>query len=308
MKPATIVILGGEDDEHAAAMLSHLRRQGADVELLDSRWFPTQLALTLSPRPGDGELRLPSGRTLRLDEIQSVYWRNYHGVAPPPLAQADAAFLAFNDARSLLESLLLTLPARWVNGWEAYQMHQTKPVQLARVAALGVMVPATLWTNEGQALRAFAAQHANAIFKPVQGGDETRRLTTAHLTDANLANLALAPITVQAELPGTNIRVFVAGQRVLACEVRTAALDYRQDPQAELFVHDLPSSIEQQARQIAAALSLLWTGIDYRLTPDGQYVFLEANPSPMFLGFEAQTGLPLTDALARLLLGKSGEK
>ena len=38
------------------------------------------------------------------------------------------------------------------------------------------------------------------------------------------------------------------------------------------------------------------------LTADGQYVFLEANPSPMFLGFEAQTGLPLTAALADLLL------
>ena len=43
-------------------------------------------------------------------------------------------------------------------------------------------------------------------------------------------------------------------------------------------------------------------GIDLRLTPEGRYVFLEANPSPMFLGFEARAGLPLTDALVALLL------
>jgi glutathione synthase/RimK-type ligase-like ATP-grasp enzyme len=59
----------------------------------------------------------------------------------------------------------------------------------------------------------------------------------------------------------------------------------------------------KQCRQIAEALELLWTGIDFRLTPEGHYVFLEANPSPMFLGFEQATGLPLSESLAALLLG-----
>jgi len=31
-------------------------------------------------------------------------------------------------------------------------------------------------------------------------------------------------------------------------------------------------------------------------------VFLEANPSPMFLGFEERTGLPLTESLTELLV------
>ena len=52
---------------------------------------------------------------------------------------------------------------------------------------------------------------------------------------------------------------------------------------------------------MARALDLLWTGIDLRRTPEGRYVFLEANPSPMFLGFESRSGLPLTAALADLL-------
>ena len=48
--------------------------------------------------------------------------------------------------------------------------------------------------------------------------------------------------------------------------------------------------------------TLLWAGIDFRRTPAGLYVFLEANPSPMFLGFEHRTGLPLTESLAAVLL------
>ena len=300
--PDTIVILGGAEDEHVAAMHEHLRGRGADVELVDSRSFPTELSLSLTPSPGEGAIGLPAGRVLPVAQIKSLYWRNYFGVAPPPLEDPDQAYIAYNDARSLFEAFLMALPARMVNGWTAYHAHQTKPQPLAAIAAQGVRVPATLWTNDAVRLREFAARHPRAIFKPVQGGDETRRLTAAHLTDENLENLRLSPITVQEEIVGTNIRVFVAGQRVLACEVRTPELDYRQDAEAELIVHQLPSAMQQQAIAIARTLSMLWTGIDYRLTPAGEYVFLEANPSPMFLGFEAQTGLPLTASLARLLL------
>ena len=35
--------------------------------------------------------------------------------------------------------------------------------------------------------------------------------------------------------------------------------------------------------------------------PAARY-FLEANPSPMFLGFESRCGLPITEALVELLL------
>src|SRR5688500_11034976 len=76
MTPATILILGGEDDDHAVAMLHYLHERNHDAELLDSRWFPARMTLTLSPG-GIGAMRLPSGRSLQFDEIKSVYWRSY---------------------------------------------------------------------------------------------------------------------------------------------------------------------------------------------------------------------------------------
>jgi len=175
---------------------------------------------------------------------------------------------------------------------------------LAIVAALGVPVPETLLANNPQAVVAFGRRHPRSIFKPVQGGAHARPLTEAHLSESNLANLAYAPVTLQEEVPGTNIRVFVAGDRVLACEVRTPALDFRDDPNPRILVHTLAPDVAAMCRRIAGALDLVWTGIDLRLTPEGRYVFLEANPSPMFLGFEQQTGLPLTESLAALLLSE----
>ncbi len=47
---------------------------------------------------------------------------------------------------------------------------------------------------------------------------------------------------------------------------------------------------------------LEWTAIDWRLTPQGEYVFLEANPSPMFIQFERRTSFPITQKLVNLLI------
>ncbi len=304
MTSKTILILGSLDDEHAAYVYERLQQAGHDVAVLDSRWFPSEMTLAFDPGTGEGAIGLPDGRDLSLADVSAVYWRNYFGVGGLELPDFEQAYIAENDSRGLFESLLIHLPARWVNGWQAFQLHQTKPVQLARVAALGARIPKTLLTNDPQMLVQFAQQHGPCIVKPVQGGDETRRLAPEHLTLENLDNLRYAPITIQTEAPGTNIRVFVAGDEVLACEVRTPQLDYREDLQAELLVHPLPADVRALSLHIARALELRWTGIDFRLTPSGEYVFLEANPSPMFLGFQEATGLPLGDALVRLLTGE----
>lgn len=297
----TILILGGTDDDHAAYMLQHLRDRGKDVELLDSRWFPADLAVSFEPERGAGTLRLPEGRRLDLAQVSAIYWRCYNGVRAAPLPDGEQVQIAFNDARGLFESLLIHLPVRWVNGWRAFQLHQTKPVQLAMVSTLGVPVPRTVLTNDPEAVRAFAGTCPRTIFKPVQGGAHTRHLTPAHLTDDNLRNLTYAPVTLQEEVPGTNIRAFVAGERVLACDVQTGALDFRDDPDPRIVPHELPDEVAGWCVRVARKLDLLWTGIDLRRTPEGRYVFLEANPSPMFMGFESRCGLPLTEALTGLL-------
>lgn len=300
-----VLILGGDDDEHAVHMLHHLRERGADAALLDSRAFPCSRTLSFDPRSGAGAIGLADGREIAFEAVAAVYWRSYNGVGTPDLPDPEQGFIAYNDARSLFESVLLRLPARWVNGWNAFQLHQTKPAQLAIVADLGLPVPASLVTNDPERLAAFARAHPRAIFKPVQGGAHARRLTPAHLEPDHLKTLAVAPVTVQEEIAGTNVRVFVAGERVLACEIATDHLDYRDDEAATIVPHALPDRIGTACLAVAAALDLVWTGIDFRLAPDGRYVFLEANPSPMFLGFEERAGLPLTASLAELLLEKS---
>lgn len=297
-----ILILSDENDAHARHVLSFLRKRGADAHLLDSKRFPGDLRMSLDPASWRGSIVLDGATQVPFDTISAVYWRGYSGVGGPPLPNAEQRYIASNDSRSLFESFLINLPTHWVNGWDGYQLHQTKPVALQRAAAIGVRVPQTLLTNDPQQLREFVVRHQQVIFKPVQGGAHTRRLSAEHLTAEHFDRLSLAPITLQEEIVGTNIRVFVAGTAVHACELKSEYLDFRDDSDPEIRTHTLTAAMQDLCQRIAVALHLRWTGIDFRLTDSGDYVFLEANPSPMFLGFERATGLPLTESLADLLM------
>ena len=74
------LILGHASDAHAQHMLARLRERGHAAYLIETHHFPSQIQISLSPADGVGSLRLADGTVLALDEIGSVYWRNFCGV------------------------------------------------------------------------------------------------------------------------------------------------------------------------------------------------------------------------------------
>jgi glutathione synthase/RimK-type ligase-like ATP-grasp enzyme len=298
-----ILILGNSRDAHALAVEKALAEAGVIADYFDTSLFPTQLRISWKPVNQTGYLVLPQGRNLKITDIHSVYWRNFAGVGVPVLQDVYQQQIAIDDSTSALRSLLQTIPARWVNSWEAYQFHKEKPLQLSKVKQIGVTIPQTLISNDAQEISSFVRSLDKAIFKPVYGGAHAKLVTADHLEPRRLSLAAsIAPVTIQEYIPGTNIRSYVIGQSVYAAEIRTQQLDFREDAQAQLIPVDLPAAVEQQCLEIARALKLEWTAIDWRCRPSGEYVFLEANPSPMFLHFERQTGFPITRKLVELLM------
>jgi len=298
-----ILILGSAEDAHATHLKHALEERGVEVEYWDTQAFPTQMKLSWQPDTGSGCLCWPEGKTIPLLEIHSIFWRSFTGVWIPLLPDAKQHQVAYNDAMSVVRSLLQYCPAHCVNTWQAYQFHQEKPLQLAKAKELGVLIPATLVSNDPKQVCEFAQTYQPSIFKPVYGGAYTQWVTAHHL-QAERLNLALrmAPVTIQEYIPGTNIRVYVVNGYIYAAEIRSSSLDFRVDPSAQLIPLQLPHAIEQQCLTIAQAFFLEWTAIDWRVKPTGEYVFLEANPSPMFLHFEQQTGFPITQKLVELLI------
>jgi glutathione synthase/RimK-type ligase-like ATP-grasp enzyme len=298
-----ILILGDASDAHAVHLKQALEQAGVWVDYLNIRQFPTQLRLSWQPQTHQGCFRLSNGKQLAFDEIKSIFWRSLFSIQIPTLEDPHQHQIAINDSMSTVRSLLQACPARWVNSWQAYQFHKEKPLQLSTASQLGVTIPGTLITNDPQEAIAFCQSYPKTIFKPVYGGAHTQPITAAHLEPQRLKQaLSLAPVTLQEYISGTNIRTYVIGEAIYSAEIRTSALDFREDSQAELIPITVPEAIQHQCLAITRAFHLEWTAIDWRRNTAGDYVFLEANPSPMFIHFERQTGFPITQKLVDLLM------
>ena len=293
-----ILILGSPVDEHALAVFKHLKSKGALVEFIDSVEFPEHLGLSLRMPENQYEIHLQNGKSISQKDITSIYWRNYNGININ-----SENYIAKNDTRSLFESFLRSKDMHWVNGYEGFYKHQNKPFAMQLVSKiLAVKVPKTLFSNDPQQIRQFVSEVGDCIFKPVQGGAHTKKISAEHLNEKNLASLRESPVCIQERIAGTNVRIFVAGAWVGACTIDTDEVDFRDDQQPNIKELKINAQQKQMAKDICDALDLRWSGIDFRMQDNGDLYYLEANPSPMFMGFEKLSGLPLMEALTNLLM------
>ncbi len=297
-----VLILGSDEDIHARHLKNALIQKGVAVNYLNTRLFPSQLQISFYPDNYAGYLQFSNGKELAFHDIKSVFWRTFYGVGVADLKDSYQQTVAVNDAMSLLRSFMQSCSAKWVNSWQAYEFHKEKPLQLSKAKQIGLTIPATIITNQPNKINEFVSHYKKVIFKPVYGGSHTQFITDTHLEPKRMSlALSLCPITLQEYIPGTNIRTYVIGDFVCSAEIRSDSLDFREDGKAELVPLEIPEFIQQQSLAVTKAFMLEWTAIDWRLKPNGEYVFLEANFSPMFLHFERMTGFPIAEKLIHIL-------
>ncbi|GAA0855159.1 ATP-grasp domain-containing protein [Aliiglaciecola litoralis] len=303
------IVLGHHKDQHAIYMMEEMKRKGHEVHLLETHDFPRKVQLAFSPSNGDGSIVLKDGTRLNLNDIQSVYWRNFCGVSDESTREnfTTQDDIAARDSMACIRTWFeLNNNTLWANSWKAFQHHQEKPLQLWKVKQLGVLIPNTLVGNDIEQIKSAYQNVEKSIFKPVFGGAQTEILTDEHLESSRVSQaLSKAPITVQEYIEGTNIRTYVIGNKVISAELRSDCADFREDQDMEIITLDTPHHIQEQSRQIAKELHLNWTAIDWRRDKHGNYYFLEANPSPMFLGFQHRSGIPISEYLIDMMTQNS---
>jgi len=193
-----------------------------------------------------------------------------------------------------------------VNPPEHGSVVQLKLFQLAAARELGLPIPRTIITNNSDRVREFHAQVGDVVFKPSMGGGICRHLDDDALS--NLDTLKASPVTFQERVQGEAIRIVIIGGDVVSCvRIPSDHLDYRADPnytEGNQIYHplELDVDIADKCWQLMQACGLLFSGIDLILTPDGSFVFLEANSSPIYLDIEQKTEVAITDALANYLV------
>jgi glutathione synthase/RimK-type ligase-like ATP-grasp enzyme len=312
-----IVITAREDDAHALRVAPMLAgRHGEEVVIFDTSTIPSTTAL--AGRYGNGNdagdltFILAGGRRLNLKDVKAFWWRRPQPlIIDPMLTDVTASNFAYQESISALYGFLECCDATWVNNIQNDTAAEYKPFQLKVAAEHGFRIPDTLITNSPDELMAFYQSHQGAVVYKAfnQRGLIWRPTRLLRQEDfAVLDNLRFAPVIFQAVVPGTrDIRITAIGERLFATEFdieRLDDVDYRtRMSQIACRPHSLPPEMEVRIHAFMESLALEYGGIDFRLTPDGEYVFFEINTAGEFLFIEDRTGQPISEAMAAHLAG-----
>jgi glutathione synthase/RimK-type ligase-like ATP-grasp enzyme len=184
------------------------------------------------------------------------------------------------------------------------ESNASKPYQAQLIARTGFLVPDTLVTNVPDEVREFRAQHGRIVYKSLSAVRSIVREFDDE-DERRLERIRALPTQFQAYVPGRDVRVHTVGGRVFATAVDCEATDYRYAARdgmpVEMSTYRPPDDVAERCVRLSAALGLLLAGIDLRLRPDGRWVCFEVNPMPAFSYFESLTGLPISEAVVRLL-------
>jgi glutathione synthase/RimK-type ligase-like ATP-grasp enzyme len=230
----------------------------------------------------------------------------------------DARKVAEREARLGFGGLLAALPCRWLSPPGNAAEAEYKPLQLRIAAESGLSVPRTLITNDPDAAKCFADDTGRLVYKPfypVRGTVEGRTAAVytsivdpQHLPHPDIATTAHL---FQEWIPKVHeVRLIAVGQRIFAAEIHTDSerghVDWRSDYESHTYrVCDPPADVAAGVRRLLDRLGLPYGAFDFVVTPQGQWVFLEVNPSGQYGFIEVATGLPITAAIADYLEGET---
>jgi hypothetical protein len=318
-----ILIVSAGDDPAALAVERRLRARGVNVMLFDSGRFPSQARITVSYRDGVPRYALRvDGQALRFDEITSVWFRRpNHCVADASIVDPEVRTIVEKDCGEFLSAVWDSMSCLMLPGSpSAMKIAQRKPTHMARAKALGFDIAPTVFTNDPQEfLDLYREQEGRLIHKITaylalkeRMGTEFSRLTcgVTRRDVMHAESVSLAPIVFQAYVPKRlELRVTVVGERVFTAEIHSqdsnrTHFDWRRYDLGSTphHAHELPRDVADRCVQLVAQFGLAYGTIDLILTPDGRYVFLELNSAGEYGWIEQVTGLPISDAIADLLM------
>lgn len=311
----TVLVLASEQDPSADVMVKRLRDLTVPVLRLDTAWFPRDVSIDASLKGGRWVGRLDAyHRRVDLEEIRSVWYRSPRAFRfPEALTDAEAGH-AFVEAKYGFGGVIASLPALWINHPFRIASAAYKPHQLTVASSSGLSTPDTIVTNVPDSARA-VVEGGPTVAKlfggvPVDEGGATKLGFTRRLDLVDVADMEGVRHTAhlfQSWVPKNyEARVLVTGGELTAVGIHAHSdagrEDWRRDYDSLTYdTVDVPEDVVHGVRVLMYRLGLVYGALDFIVTPDGEWVFLEVNPSGQFGWLEAAAGVDVTGRLASLL-------
>jgi glutathione synthase/RimK-type ligase-like ATP-grasp enzyme len=338
------LVIGTQEDPHLGRVIKHLDEMEVEHLTLDpSSLRMVGVSLFLNGDKTSGEIRLKTGRRVRIAEVSSI-WSNIE------VAWQNISLRRFSAERKDLGSMIserewfwfftnlfyLTKSKLWINPPSADWQANSKLYQLHTASRLGLNIPDSLVTNDSRALNHFGSAYDAIALKTLDHGIRyfmpdgylalTRKLKRRELNRQMKRFVSYAPSFFQEYVEKlTELRVYVVKDRVYASEILSQESDdmkedWRRYPQKKVgreYVLDttrwrchatsLPPTLEGKLVELVKQLGLYFAGLDLIKRTDGKFFFLEANPLPAFAWIEDITHQPISLAIAEALASSEAQ-
>lgn len=318
-----LMITKSDDNESVSFVKRSIEEMGGSAYRFNTDLFPTEVSLVARYTGGAERLTIASEQgELDLRDVTAVWHRrlNIGGKIPKTLdPQIRAA--SIGETRATVMGMLASLKAFRMDHVQHIRHAENKQLQLQIARELGLEVPRTLITNDPDAVKEFAKACEGGVitkmlssFAIYEGGQEkvvfTNPVNEQDLVD--LSGLRLCPMTFQEMLSKQlELRVTIVGEQVFSASIDSqsserATHDWRRDGVGLLESwkpYDLPEDVKGRLLRLMDYFGLNYGAADFIVTHDGRHVFLEVNPAGEFFWLERCPGLPISQAMAAVLLG-----
>lgn len=321
-----LLIISSHRDDSVHVVLPKLRERGVPLLWWDEADYPGNSTLTTSCLDGRWHQVLTyRGETYDLSKVSAVWDRRPDPPSAVEVPEPSQRAFAEHTARIAVTGAYdLMVGARWMPAPPQHAAAvDNKLLHLYRAAELGLTVADTVVTNDPEALVPLWNRAGGRVitktlgFHPFERDGEAGHLFTATVPRRRLTGrhrLRHGPAMLQPNVPKAyELRVTVVGERVFAARIdsqasRSTAVDWRHyhDTNVGYTAYDLPQDVADRCVRLVAGLGLSFGALDFIVTPDGRYVFLELNVNGQWAFVELRTGMPISDAIADWLATSAG--
>ena len=321
---AVLIITKSNDNECISSVVSAIEARGGKAFRLDTDLFPTEVRATA--RYDDVEqLTLTSHQgELKLCEVTAVWYRRTRfGGGLPERMDHQLRQASVGEIQATVHGLIASLDAFQMDPWAIFRHASNKQLQIQVARAIGLDTPRTLITNDPQSVRDFAAHCQGGIVTKMlssfaildEAGAEKVVFTTPVKPDDldDLDGLRYCPMTFQEHLSKEReLRVTIVGNQIFTAAINPNVLTRSQDDwrrEGEALVdqwerYELPNDVAGRLLRLMDQFDLNYGAVDLIVTPEGRHVFLEVNPVGEYFWLDRYPGLPISEAIADLLLDR----
>ena len=312
-----VLVLSTIADVATDDVIRHLCKLGIPHKRLNTEDFP--FTSTLAFRPTNNSTGWLTAYGEPIPVPTSIWYRRIRTPSKPDGMDEGIYTFCLEENRAALVGSIMTRAARWMSYPAAVWQAEFKPFQLSVAAGVGLRIPRTIITNDPSEIRAAFKRFGGMVVKPTRRGYVVHQgmdfsIFTSLVREQHLDELhraALSPAIYQEVLPKRfDVRVTIVGRKIFAVAIDSqsdsaAKIDWRHtaNPQLPHYSIALPDGTCNKLLQMMQSLELNFGAVDLVETPDGEYVFLEVNPSGQWLWLDDMLSLGISDAIAHWLAG-----